>query len=83
MLIPSRRKAKTYPKLSTSIIIEEDITPSSVSKKIMQKIVLVLIISTLMIAARKKAFGDAETGKIGENSKNSKNGDENLTINLP
>lgn len=33
-------------------------------------------------AARKKAFGNAETGKTSENGENDKNRDENLRTNL-
>lgn len=43
---------------------------------------MVSAIFTLVIAARKKASENAETGKTDKNSENNKNRDEDLRINL-
>lgn len=51
----------------------------NIFRKRIQKLVLVATTSTLVIAAKEKALKNAETRGIGENSKNSKNGDENST----
>ena len=36
----------------------------------------------LVTITREKALGDAETGKTGENDKNSKNGNKDLGVNF-
>lgn len=66
-------------KFSASIVIKRGIMLPNIFKKRIQKLMLVATTSTPVIAAKEKALKDAETRGIGENSKNSKNGDENST----
>lgn len=60
---------------------EKVITPSSIPRKSIQKLVLVSATSTPIIAASEKALGNAETGENGKNDKN-EDKDENSGTNF-
>lgn len=72
----SRKKKKISLKLSTFILTKRGIMLLNVPIKKIQKLVSVLITSTLIIIARKKVSVDI---KIDENGENSKNGNKYLT----
>ena len=66
----SKKKKRISSIFNTFFIREKIILLANISNNKVKKLVLVLAISILMTTARKKALGNTEIGKNGENGKN-------------
>ena len=77
-----KKKKKIFLRSNALSAKAKVIILQSVLRKIFKKLVSASTTFTPVTSAIKKAFRNAETGEINENSENYKNGDEDLEINL-